>query len=215
MLIKCKPEQKENIKKIIVDETGKMEVDFRAEDTAEGLKIDWIFPFDIDEDIEFIVPMLKHNNSGICKGPAEVFKKIKESYKDVLIEGFIEIGNDNNRSDCYFYSAVGDTSVQQEFAILGDEGNVPFSKCWFPFLTYNDYGLEPTGFVTKDEFKRFVKEAKKYAKEEEIEIDEFIDDTDMLSDFLSENNEEFEFPFPDDEDHLHALYSGAWEKYQE
>ena len=142
----------QEIEGIIQGEFEKMGIPIHAFVSLDGIIIDEIFPFCVDEDVIFEPWCLQNAKAGACKSPQEVFEKILKQYPEVEIEGTIEIGDDDNRNHYYFNSPSGSQKVTVELALDG----VPLSKCWLPCLAYSDYGPYATGFVSKEAFEEFI-----------------------------------------------------------
>ena len=77
-------------------------------------------------------------------------------------------------------------------------GGVPFSKCWFPYMTNGNYGMVSDGFVSREDFERFIKITSRIWKKQGLSFEEFIH-SDLLEEIFYEVNEEL-FDIVEDED---------------
>lgn len=187
MRIYCKKEQKKEIKEIIQAESGKRGFEFYLTDLSDDFSItelvgDYCLKQEIDEAAES------------CR---EMLAEIKHCFPDVRINGNVSIGNKNYRIT-YIFESPEQSQVVTAESTFEYVGIVPASKCWFSACINGNYGPEMVGFVTREDFERFIEITRKIRKKHGLSFEDFIK-SDLLEKVFSEDTEDL-FETSEDED---------------
>ena len=202
MHIYCDAEQRSAIKEIIQVESGKRGLDFLLLDNSDSIIIAEFGGTYVDI----------HETDDAMKQTQEMLTKIKDRFPSVTINGSLSIGSKNYRITYFFDSPKNCRDVTVEFT-MGDD--IPISECWFPFWTNGNYGLDLTGFVSKDEFEEFMEYTADFREENGVSFDLFIH-SDLLDTFFETDEEAMDlYPNFEDSKELHDFYESVWKKYQE
>lgn len=202
MHIYCTAEQKSEIKEIIQVESGKRGLDFLLLDQSDSIIVSELGGTYVDI----------QETDDATKQIQEILTKIKNRFPSVTVNGSLSIGSKNYRIEYFFDSPKNCRDVTVEFT-MGDD--IPISECWFPFWTNGNYGLDLTGFVSKDEFEEFMEYTADFREENGVSFDSFIH-SDLLDTFFETDEEAMDlYPNFEDSKELHDFYESVWKKYQE